>query len=181
MSKIWFTSDHHFNHKNILEYTSRPWKSVEEMNEALILNWNEVVSEEDLVWHLGDFAMGDRSKMLDIRTRLNGRINFVRGNHDYPKTLSCFDEVYKSATIETESMVVEMVHNPRHLKGLGDIGLCGHVHEEWKRCIKNIPIRLSDGAEYEEPTFIPSMNIYNVGVDVRGYYPRSLLEILHDH
>ena len=53
---IWFTSDLHFNHLNILKYEpkSRPFENVAEMNEALIKNWNDRVKPEDTVFVLGD-------------------------------------------------------------------------------------------------------------------------------
>lgn len=54
--KIWFTSDTHFGHNNIMKFCQRPWKTVEEMDNALIQNWNSVVGENDIVFHLGDFA-----------------------------------------------------------------------------------------------------------------------------
>ena len=47
--KVWFTSDTHFGHKNVIPYCNRPWETVEEMNEALINNWNSVVKENDIV------------------------------------------------------------------------------------------------------------------------------------
>lgn len=52
--KIWFTSDTHFGHKNILRFCKRPWNTVEEMDEGLIQNWNKVVGKDDIVFHLGD-------------------------------------------------------------------------------------------------------------------------------
>ena len=54
---IYCTSDCHFNHKNILSYEpqSRPFATIEEMNETIISNWNSVVTAEDEVWVLGDF------------------------------------------------------------------------------------------------------------------------------
>jgi calcineurin-like phosphoesterase family protein len=52
---IWFTSDTHFGHNNILKFCKRPWNTVEEMDEALINNWNAVVGTNDIVFHLGDF------------------------------------------------------------------------------------------------------------------------------
>ena len=47
MANIYVTSDTHFNHKNIIEYCNRPYSSVEEMNKAIIDNWNSVVKDED--------------------------------------------------------------------------------------------------------------------------------------
>lgn len=73
---IFFISDTHFNDRNILIYARQQFKSLEEMNELIISNWNSVVKEGDIVYHLGDF--GDYS-FLD---RLNGEIIIVKGNHD---------------------------------------------------------------------------------------------------
>lgn len=57
MANIWFTSDHHFGHENIVEYAKRPFDSVREMDDALIEAWNSVVKPEDTVYHLGDFTL----------------------------------------------------------------------------------------------------------------------------
>ena len=61
MPSIWFTSDTHFSHCNIIKYCNRPFKDVDEMNKILIQNWNNVVRPDDIVWHLGDFALGDKN------------------------------------------------------------------------------------------------------------------------
>lgn len=57
-SRVFFTSDTHFNHTNIIRFCERPFERVDEMNEKLIDNWNSVVSPEDFVFHLGDFCLG---------------------------------------------------------------------------------------------------------------------------
>lgn len=82
MNRIWFTSDTHFGHKNILVHDKRPFATIEEMDEALIANWNSVVAPNDDVWHLGDFAYRSSKEPEQYLTRLNGRINIVWGNHD---------------------------------------------------------------------------------------------------
>ena len=65
------TSDEHYNHKNILGYCSRPFSTVEEMNQALIDNHNSVVGPNDEVIHLGDFSMSDKC-VKEILSQLNG-------------------------------------------------------------------------------------------------------------
>lgn len=75
-----FTSDTHFGHANIIRFCNRPFRNVEEMNEALIENWNLVVSEDDTVFHLGDFAFGGSNVWKSIIPRLNGHINLIIGN-----------------------------------------------------------------------------------------------------
>lgn len=71
-SMIWFTSDQHFYHKNVIRYCNRPFKSLEEMHETLIQNWNKVVGPTDIVYILGDFAFCGVARMKEIVSRLNG-------------------------------------------------------------------------------------------------------------
>lgn len=79
---IWFTADTHFGHKKIIEYANRPFDSIEQMDEALINNWNNKVSHEDEVYHLGDVALCSPSKLNKILDRLNGKIYLIKGNHE---------------------------------------------------------------------------------------------------
>ena len=80
MSNTWFTSDTHFDHANVIKYCNRPFRNKDEMNEALIENWNSVVRSGDRVFHLGDFAFSnDPGKFFH---RLNGDKILILGNHD---------------------------------------------------------------------------------------------------
>ena len=78
---IWFSSDHHFGHKNILEYTERKhyFKDIEEMDRILIDNWNKLVKKEDTVYYLGDFTFKNPDEYI---SKLNGKIKFIKGSHD---------------------------------------------------------------------------------------------------
>ena len=95
---VYVCSDTHFNHTNILKYepVSRPFDTIEEMNETIINNWNSVVSEKDTVYVCGDMFMGMLDKIEPIVKRLKGKIILVRGNHDTSNRL----EIYKSLGIE---------------------------------------------------------------------------------
>jgi len=90
MSDIYFTSDNHFYHKNIIQYCNRPFESVEDMNEKMVKRWNSVVKPNDTVYDLGDFAMGSGAKEIEIIfKRLNGKKILIKGNHDAKPTLNC--------------------------------------------------------------------------------------------
>ena len=81
-NKTWAISDTHFNHKNILEYTKRPYATLEQMNRALIELWVANVQPDDYVIHCGDFFMGRSDDAPAIFNRLTGRIVLTPGNHD---------------------------------------------------------------------------------------------------
>ena len=82
MGTLWFTSDQHFGHDKIRIYCDRPFKSVDEMNEAMIASWNSVVKPKDTVFQIGDFFISGVEEARRIRGRLNGKICLIRGNHD---------------------------------------------------------------------------------------------------
>lgn len=81
---IFFTSDTHFSHVNILKYCNRPFKDTDHMDEEIIRRWNETVSPDDTVFHLGDIALGPIVTSLPKIARLNGRKIAILGNHDRP-------------------------------------------------------------------------------------------------
>jgi calcineurin-like phosphoesterase family protein len=82
---IYFTADLHLGHEKIIEYCNRPFKSLQEMDETIIHNWNSVIKNDDLVYFLGDFHWGNTSGFRKYADRLNGSIYFIPGSHDnYP-------------------------------------------------------------------------------------------------
>lgn len=174
---IWFTSDTHFGHARIVDLSSRPFKDVDEMNEAMVHNWNSVVGHDDTVYHLGDAVMGDFAKNIKIIGRLNGIKVLIPGNHDrvssvesearrarfLPEYLNVFNAV-EDEYVEKRfgNIQFAMSHYPYHgdsqdvdrHKNLRpvDNGLPlvhGHVHGTWR----------TNG------------RMFNVGVDVNGYAP----------
>lgn len=138
-TKVFFTSDTHFWHKNILKYESvnRPFKDIFDMNEQLVSRWNSVVGKNDLVFHLGDFAFGGQDKVRDLVSRLNGKIVLLLGNHDRDRSKDWWLNVGFHDVI-SEPIVLEdkfiLSHEP--MGGLeipeqipdGKINLYGHVH-----------------------------------------------------
>ena len=144
---IYLTSDTHFGHTNILKYCNRPFKDVYLMNKTLTENWNSIITPEDTVYHLGDFAFGGISKYLP---ELNGDITMIRGNHDRDSDIKGSGIKYvQNMDFEYKGVKFKMNHRPVFLPGtedpfndreqrsiikLSDYDwiLCGHVHEKWK-------------------------------------------------
>jgi calcineurin-like phosphoesterase family protein len=79
---IYFSSDHHFNHRNIIKYSNRPFSCVEEMNEIMLERWNKTIKPSDTVYYLGDLSFGDFNYTEKLIKSLNGTIFYLFGNHD---------------------------------------------------------------------------------------------------
>jgi calcineurin-like phosphoesterase family protein len=134
--QVWFTSDTHFGHKNIIKYSNRPYKDVSEMNEKMVDLWNKTVNPEDLVFHLGDIAMGQRALAPAIIDRLNGHIVLVPGNHDHPNTIGYMtllsgEQAYSLREIRVDKQRIVLCHYAMriwHKSHHGSWHLYGHSH-----------------------------------------------------
>ena len=135
---IFFTSDTHFFHKNILKYQphTRQGMNVQDMTERMIEIWNNQVSSDDLVYHLGDFSFGRGSETENVLSRLNGRIILVTGNHDRniidnSKFQSRFLSIQNYMEIKIDGINVIMFHYPMvqwNKMHYGSFHLFGHIH-----------------------------------------------------
>ena len=167
-----YTSDLHLDHTNILKYENRPFKDVNEMNEALIANWNKKVTRNDEVYILGDFAFTDGKRASELVRRLNGRKYLIRGNHDrhflQDKNFDPyqFTWVRDYATVKDNGKSLILFHYPIAVwdrQHYGAIHLYGHIHSN---------------APDHHPLVLELENAFNVGVDVWNYEPVTLDEIL---
>lgn len=173
-SKVYFTSDTHFCDDNIIAYTNRPFKTTDEMDDALIENWNAVVPKDGIVFHLGDFCFGRAGKYNKILKRLNGTIYLVLGNHDIrslPEKVEWrFKGIYSQMYITVDGQHIWLNHYPFLCFGgayKGSWQLFGHVHSG-ERSVTGIDLpRL----EYLFPTQ------YDVGVDNNNYRPVSFTDV----
>lgn len=180
----WLTSDQHYAHHNIIKYSNRPFANIDEMTEELVRRFNERVTNDDLVWHLGDFSLRE-CVVRPILARLNGRHSLVAGNHD-----AChrrhrgwqtgasryigygFEQVHQGFTLEIAGQHVLLTHMPYLRTGdhegrerdkydqyrpedKGGWLLHGHIHQKWRQ----------------------NGRMLNVGVDAWKYRPVSLEEV----
>ena len=105
---IFYIADWHYNHANILSYDNRPFKTVEEMDAALVERWNATVTSADTVYVLGDMFWGGETKAVPVLDSLNGKKILIKGNHDRCKNTEFrkrFDQIsgYLEITSTTPS------------------------------------------------------------------------------
>jgi len=132
MPKTFFTSDTHFDDPRI-DIFSRPFKSVKEMNDTLVKNWNSVVGKEDIVYHLGDFAT--KPSGFEHVKKLNGKIHLILGNYDIDNIRnfdhSLFESINEDLTMTIEGTEYFLTHKPTET--IPDMfNLTGHIHGLWK-------------------------------------------------
>lgn len=173
---VFFTSDTHFSHENIIRFCDRPFSNADEMNERLIENWNKTVSPDDTVFHLGDFCFGHNNILTSIRNRLNGHINLVIGNHDVRQNwnnglVNVFDNIAHQMYISVEGQRLLLCHYPLLCYGGSYHNppvwqLFGHVHS-YKGMTGQDKGRLQFCMPYQ----------YDVGVDLNNYRPISYTEV----
>lgn len=178
-SGVFFTSDTHFGHSKIIDYCKRPFSSIEEHDKTLIQNWNNVVRQDDIVFHLGDFAYGNSQFVSNIIKQLNGNIILIKGNHDLrnmnPTLYNMFSDAVYQARILIDKQTVYLNHFPFLCFEHGDINLYkdnysiqlfGHVHSG--------PLTSSEDVNRLNILF-PTQ--YDVGVDNNNFTPISWIDV----
>ena len=135
---IYFTSDTHFQHGNVIKLSRRPFETVEEMNATMVGNWQERVGADDVIYHLGDFAWTWNRETKAILASLPGQKHLITGNHDHSgvrkapewASVQAYLEVTVPLADGREQMFVLFHYPIIEWNGYhrGAINLYGHVH-----------------------------------------------------
>lgn len=167
---IWFISDTHFNHKNILKFKDKNgnlfrgnrFATISHMNETIIKNWNDVVGKNDKIYHLGDVFFGSNNEGENVLKRLNGNKILILGNHDkiniHSPLIKYFSKIllwwpYNDIIFSHIPLLKNQMLNRFNKKC---INVHGHIHEK----TMNNPM------------------YYNVSVEALNYKPISLDQII---
>ena len=166
-----FTSDTHYFHDNVIKYCDRPFSSTEEMNETMIQNWNSVVKDSDVVYHLGDFSIDSHGKEKNLKkekdirvvyNRLHGKKILIYGNHDVvflDLYRDLFIEVLPYKEIRIDNKIWVLFHYPIEEWNGSHGGKGYHLH----------------GHTHSKSTF--KHGRFDVGVDSNKFLPINLEEI----
>lgn len=173
--KLFFTSDPHYGHVNILKYCHRPFSSIEEHDEELIRLWNETVPEDGIVFILGDIGFCSESYLKSILNRLNGKIYWIIGNHDWrritPGIINRFECITQQMVITVDNKIVYLNHFPFLCYPDSDrhpvYQFFGHVHSG----------PLSGSSDISRLVHLNKRQ-YDVGVDNNEFKPISFQDIM---
>lgn len=164
---IYLISDLHFNSENIIHYCNRPFQNAEHARTEMIRRWNERVTDDDTVYVLGDFIMGQPETVVPILRSLNGHIILVRGNHDTKRKLAIYDQYPEKiryqdiAYLQFGGLWWVMCHFPMTDESFLDmvvqdnsevVVVHGHTHDK-------------------DPFFTPRNHVFNVSADVVDFAP----------
>jgi calcineurin-like phosphoesterase family protein len=179
--KLFFTSDTHFFHKNVVELSNRPFANTDIMNRELINNWNKVVSNEDSIFILGDFAFTSNIEVIrSLLSKLNGIKYLILGNHclrnrfNRPAIIDMFEGVYQLVEINVIDEDVK--------EGIQPIVLCHYPMISWNHSYTGtwqLHGHIHSGP-YLKKNSIKDCNRdnqYDVGVDNNNFYPISYNQI----
>lgn len=182
MCNIFFTSDLHLGHKNIIRFSNpRLFKTIEEHDETIISNWNSVVNKDDIVYILGDISLNlSQEKLETYLQRLNGKKSLILGNHDRAKIYAKFlnngllesmrdyaiEKIYDKQGCVYECVLFHYpILEPNHIFNKPKIGkygqtchFYGHIHgiNDYDEIYKKLGFRAA-----------------NVGLDVSDKYPNT--------
>lgn len=192
--KIFFTSDHHFGHRNILNFCHRPFENEKHMAEELVRLWNETVGVDDYVFSLGDFSWWtDRHSVKKIVNKLNGKKYFIPGNHCTRKMYELCDPTTDLGTFHLcEDITVLYLRgeegDTRFTKNTYEIVLChyplatyshidrgalqffGHIHS-----FKDSPM-----TEFDKTFQLKYNQQFDVGCDRHDYKPVEFFKLLKE-
>jgi calcineurin-like phosphoesterase family protein len=172
---VFFTSDLHLGHQNIIRHCSRPFSDVDEMNHTLIDNWNSRVARNDEVWIVGDFSFRSEQDIPSYLEKLKGRKHLIIGNHDgsWMKKAdwsSSFESIDMLKYFSLDGHEIVLCHYPMMCwphSNRGSYLVYGHIHGNtdmvfWP-LIRDNPFML------------------NAGVDVNGFYPVTFAELVKNN
>ena len=187
-SKIFFTSDLHFDHRNVIQYDNRPWSTVEEMNNSLIKNINDTVKCPDSLYILGDITLHSKTKrIVELMDQIRCKNVFlIKGNHDNLKpeakekfvwVKDYFKLKYFDESTKTKYKFI-LCHYPMCSwdgKETGVIHLHGHTHIEGHTSCSH-PSKINVGI------MIPEYNYKPVSIEqiIQRVVTKNYIHVMED-
>lgn len=172
---LFFTSDNHFNHAKVIDFCSRPYNDVNEMNQSMIDNWNKIVPKNGIVFHAGDFMMSSNIFWIkNIVSKLNGHIYLSLGNHDMGNKL--YRTTFKDVFCEIDHMFYVNVNDERLDRHHINFLICHYPLFSWRSNYYHLHGHCHSSPNEQKIPYHPMR--YDIGVDNNDYSPISYNDLL---
>ena len=179
-TRLFFSSDFHLFHKNVIRFDNRPFKDVDEMHENIITKWNNVVGKNDVVYYLGDLTFAKAHEMNEVDRiikSLNGKVHFIMGNHDDNAVIRKFNR-FESVNDYVE---LKVTHNNNGKEVETFISLFHYPIFSWNKCHHNsfhLHGHCHGGLHHgEDVGYYDNRRVMDVGCMLTDYYPISFEEV----
>lgn len=142
---VWFISDIHFGHTNIIKYCNRPFANATEMNEQIIRNLQDTVGQDDIIIFVGDIAFTSTEQANSYLSRIPGYKILVIGNHDFHKRVLRelnFDEIHLCHNFQHNNIDYALTHYPMNNLPLPWINIHGHIHDKHLDTLQHINVSI---------------------------------------
>lgn len=180
---VFFISDFHMYHKNIIGFDNRPFvkpngdPDLEDMHKTIIKNWNSVVNDKDVVFYLGDLCFGRPELANSVIHGLKGKIHYIMGNHDKYK------DIRNYGRFESVNDLVDLKIFGGDIKGGIHFVLCHYPIYSWNKAHHGSIMlhghchgNLHHG---EDTSFYIGRKVMDVGCNLINYTPISYIEVLN--
>ena len=172
---IYVTSDLHFCHDRPFLFEPRGFSNIDEHDQAIVKNWNAIVTEDDDVYVLGDLMLNDNEKGLFLIKQLRGKLHVTIGNHDTPARIALYRSCYNIVEVNYANLLTYKGHNfylSHYPTIVGDV-----KHE---RRPKNVLYNLYGHTHQQTNFYNDIFFIYHVGLDSHNNCPVSIDQIIED-
>ena len=170
---IWLSSDLHFCHNKDFIYERRGFHSIQEMDEAIVRNFNEAVAWDDDLYILGDIMLNDNDKGIRLLRQLPGNIHILIGNHDTSSRVELYRQEPRiivegyATVLKYQKYNFYLCHYPTLTANLDD-----------DKSLTKRPLCLA-GHTHSTKLFEPCGS-YNVALDAHENYPVAIDQIIYD-
>lgn len=175
---IYFSSDLHFQHNKDFIYEPRGFSSINEMNDAIIENFNNIIAPNDDLYLLGDIFLGGPNGIntgIELFNQLPGKIHLIWGNHDTDNRKEALLQCHN--VVEVIGYAIILKYNKYHLY-LSHFPTVTTNFDDYQKLLKQRILCLAGHTHSKEK--FESCGSYNVAVDAHNCYPVSIDEIIND-
>lgn len=172
---IYFSSDLHLNHNKPFLYEPRGFDNIDSMNQAIIQNFNQIITQDDDLYLLGDTFLGDLDAGIDLFKQLPGKIHLIWGNHDTDRRKEVMPQC--PSVIEILGYATILKYKKFHFY-LSHFPTCTANFDDYQKPLAQRTLCLAGHTHSKE--LFEHCGSYNVAIEAHNCFPVSIETVIND-